>query len=120
MVLAPAVARYIARIVSATHPGSEEAPEPVAQYVQYGVSPRAAIGIAEAARAWAMMGGRPTVGFEDVRKVAPFVLNHRLILNYRARFDHIDIHELIASLLAELPETELDLPDSIAVEGEPA
>ena len=120
MVLAPAVARYIARIVSATHPGNAEATEQVAQYVQYGVSPRAAIGIAEASRAWALMGGRPTVGFEDVRKVAPFVLNHRLILNYRARFDHVDIHELIASLLAELPETELDLPDSIAVEGEPA
>jgi MoxR-like ATPase len=117
MVLAPAVARYIARIVAATHPDGEGASEHVAQYVQYGVSPRAAIGMAEASRAWALMSGRPTVGFEDVRKVAPFVLNHRLILNYRARFDRINIHELIENLLAELPETEMELPNSITVEG---
>jgi MoxR-like ATPase len=117
MVLAPAVARYIARIVAATHPDGTGASEHVAQYVQYGVSPRAAIGMAEAARAWALMNGRPTVGFEDVRKVAPFVLNHRLILNYRARFDRINIHELIETLLTELPETEMALPNSIAVEG---
>lgn len=118
MVLAPAVARYIARIVAATHPEGADAPGQVAQYVQYGVSPRAAIGMAEAARAWALMDGRPTVGFGDVRKVAPFVLNHRLILNYRARFDHVDVRDLIGGLLAELPETELELPNSVEIARE--
>lgn len=117
IVLAPAVARYIARIVEATHPTGSGATESVNQYVQYGVSPRAAIGMAEAARAWALIEGRPTVGFEDVRAVAPFVLNHRLILNYRARFDQMDVHTLINGLLQELPETELDLPANITING---
>ena len=116
IVLAPAIARYIARVVSATHPGSKEAPESISQYVQYGVSPRAAIGMAEAARAWALISGRPTVGFEDVRKVAPFVLNHRLILNYHARFDQVNILELIESLLSSLPESEIELSDHIVIE----
>lgn len=117
IVMAPAVARYIARIVEATQPTGEGATQNVRQYVQYGVSPRAAIGMAEAARAWALMKGRPTVGFEDVRAIAPYVLNHRLILNYRARVDQMDVHSLIASLLEDLPETELDLPANVTVEG---
>lgn len=113
--MAPTVARYIARIVAATHPDGAGATEQVQQYMQYGASPRAAIGLAEAARAWALMDGRPTVGFEDVRKMAPFVLNHRLLLNYRARFDHVDIHKLILDLLDELPETEIDLPKGVEI-----
>ncbi len=83
------VSRYIARLVSATHPGGVEATEPVNKYVSYGASPRAAIAIAEAARAHALVAGRPSVGFEDVKVVAQPVLNHRLILNYQARFDRM-------------------------------
>ena len=44
------VSRYIARLVSATHPGAPEATDAVTRYVSYGASPRAAIAIAEAAR----------------------------------------------------------------------
>ena len=113
--LAPAIARFIARTVDATHPESSAATDAVKQYVQYGVSPRAAIGIAEAARAWALIDGRPTVGFEDVRAVAPYVLNHRLILNYRARFDKMDVHAVIDELLKNVPETEMDLPSSVSI-----
>lgn len=120
IVMAPAVARYIARIVEATQPTGSGATDVVKQYVQYGVSPRAAIGMAEAARAMALMEGRPTVGFEDVRAIAPFVLNHRLILNYRARVDQMDVHSLITSLLDELTETEMELPANVTIEGAPA
>ena len=56
------VSRYIARLVSATHPGGAEATEPVNQYVSYGASPRAAIAIAEAARGHALWpDGRASV-----------------------------------------------------------
>lgn len=115
VVMAPAVARYIARLVSATHPGNAEAPELVTQYVQYGVSPRAAIGMAEASRAWALINNRPTVGFEDVRTVAPYVLNHRLVLNYRARFDQLGAYDLVVQLLDQIPETEMELPKNVKV-----
>ena len=81
--------RYISRLVAASHPTSPEATADVAKYVTYGASPRAAIALAEAARAYALLAGRPSVGFEDVRTVASAVMNHRLILNYRARFDQV-------------------------------
>ena len=64
------VSRFIARLVSATHPGAGEANDAVNKYVTYGASPRAAIAIAEAARAHALVSGRPSVGFEDVKAVA--------------------------------------------------
>jgi MoxR-like ATPase len=109
------VARYIARLVSATHPGSGEATAAVNQYVSYGASPRAAIAIAEAARGHALVAGRPTVGFEDVKAVTPPVLNHRLILNYQARFDRMTTTKLVAELLTQLDETGLKLPADVKV-----
>jgi len=110
-----AVSRYISRLVAATHASASEAPESVRKYVSYGASPRAAIAMAEAARAAALLAGRPTVGFEDVRAVAPAVLNHRLILNYKARFDQVDTFAVIEELIGSIEETGLDLPGDVSV-----
>ena len=107
------VSRYIARLVSATHPGSPEATAPVNRYITYGASPRAAIAIAEAARGHALLNGRPSVGFEDVKAVAQPVLNHRLILNYQARFDRMTAAKLVAEMLGQLDETGLNLPKDV-------
>ena len=114
------VSRYISRLVAATHPGAAEAPESVGQYVAYGASPRAGIAMAESGRAAALLAGRPTVGFEDVRQVAPAVLNHRIILNYKARFDAVDTWQIIDDLLGALDEAELNLPEDVQVGEETA
>ena len=108
--LPSAVGMYISRLTAATHPGSPEASEHVRQYVRYGASPRAAIWLAEAARGLALVNGRPTVGFEDVRFVASAVLNHRIILNFKARFDGVDAFAVIDQLLNGLDEMGLRLP----------
>ena len=108
------VSRYIARLVAATHPAAATTPL-VKSYVTYGASPRAAIALAEAARAVALLAGRPTVGFEDVQAVAPPVLNHRLILNYKARLDQVDTFAVVRELLAQLDEAGLNLPRDLVV-----
>lgn len=110
------VSRYISRIVAATHTDSSEATEEVKSYIAYGASPRAAIAIAEAARAFALLAGRPTVGFEDVKAVTSPVLNHRLVLNYKAKFDGVDAHSLIARLLSQMDETGIKLPRDVEIE----
>jgi MoxR-like ATPase len=107
------VSRYISRLVAATHADSTEATNRVRQYVVYGASPRAAIAIAEAGRAHALIGGRPTVGFDDVKAVAPAVLNHRLVLNYKARFDQVSAFSIIDDLLSTMDETGLNLPTDL-------
>ena len=109
------VSRYISRLTAATHAGAAEATENVSKYVSYGASPRAAISMAEAARAYAMIAGRPTAGFEDVKAVAAAVLNHRIILNYKARFDQVDTFAIVDELVGGLDEAGMDLPDDIEV-----
>ncbi len=115
-VIMPApVNRFIARLVAASHPESPEAPQAIKDYVTYGASPRAAIGIAEAARAHALVNGRPTAGFEDVDAVAPAVINHRLNLNYKARFDKVAPRELVHDLLKQLDAAGIAVPDGVEV-----
>ncbi len=115
MYLPRAVSRYISRLVAASHPGSSEATAAVSNYVTYGASPRAAIAMAEASRAYALLAGRPSVGFEDVRAVAAAVMNHRLILNYKARFDQIGELAVVGSLLDSLDEAGANLPPDILI-----
>ena len=109
------VSRYISRLTAATHPNTPEATEEVKKYVTYAASPRAAIAMAEAARASALLAGRPTVGFDDVKIVASAVLSHRVILNYQARFDGVDTFAVVDGLLAALDETDLNLPDDLEI-----
>ncbi len=116
IVLPRPVARYISRLTAATHPESPEASQPVRTYVTYGGSARAAIAMAEAARAVALIDGRPTVGFEDVAEVAGPVLNHRVILNYQARYDKVSTSHVVRSLLESLDAASLNLPRGVALE----
>ena len=103
--LPTAVAGYIARLVTATHPDDPHAPEPVRKFVRFGASPRAAIVIAATARAAALLAGKPSAGFAEVRRVALPVLAHRLILDYSARIDGWSATRLVSQLLETLPET---------------
>jgi MoxR-like ATPase len=49
--------------------------------VTLGCSPRATLGLLQAAKALALMEGRPFLTPDDIRAVAPSVLAHRLVLN---------------------------------------
>ena len=98
-----------------THPDSPLANDEIRQYVSYGNSARAAISLAEAGRALALIHGRPSVGFEDIDRVAPHIMAHRLILNYRAGFDKVTGYDLIGKLLESMEKSSVDLPSSISV-----
>ena len=55
--------------------------------VSLGASPRATLGLVQAAKAWALLAGRPFVAPDDVRAVAPHVLAHRLVMTADAEGD---------------------------------
>jgi MoxR-like ATPase len=55
--------------------------------VALGASPRATLGLMQAAKAWALLNGRPFVAPDDIRAVAPYVLAHRLVLTAEAEGD---------------------------------
>ena len=105
-----AVAAYVSRLVDASHPRSELAPQAVRDYVRYGASPRAAIAIAESARAHALLAGKPNVGFDDVRQVAVAAMGHRIVLDYSARLDARSGPDLVREILASVGELRESLP----------
>lgn len=86
---------YIVRIIEKTrkrdfHHG---------QYIEWGGSPRASIGLFIASKAWALMNGRNYVIPQDVKDIAHYVLRHRIILNYRARSEGITSDKIIDEIL---------------------
>lgn len=111
--LPAAVANYIARLVNASHPSAPDAPEEVRRFVRFGASPRAAIALAETSRASALLSGRPNVSFDDVRRVATSVLQHRLLLDYAARLENWTPPRLVERLLEFVPEVARSLPEDL-------
>lgn len=92
------------RLVLATHPEAVESSDSVKQCVRWGASPRAAQALIRAARVRALACGREHVAFEDVRYYAKEVLGHRVLLNYDGQAENLDIGEMVAGILAAMPE----------------
>ena len=93
---------FVVRLVQATHPG-DGVPELVRKYVRYGSSPRGAQSCLLGAKVLALLDGRFAVSTDDLRKVAPLALRHRLILNFEGAAEGVDPDRVIAAILAELP-----------------
>src|SRR5882757_5263390 len=97
------LAKYVVSVVRATRPKSENAPDFVKQYVNYGGSIRAAQFIVLAAKARALSRRRYHVTYDDVTSVTLPVLRHRILLNFHAESERIDTDEILNRLLAQVP-----------------
>ena len=97
------VARHVVRVVRATRFKSEEAPEIIRRYVNYGGSVRAAQFIVLAAKARALARGRYHVDFDDIDAYVLPVLRHRILLNFHAQSDRIEADEILRQMLAQIP-----------------
>jgi len=67
----------------------------IADYIEYGASPRATIFLSLAARVYAFLQGRAYVTPQDIKVVAPDVLRHRIILTYEAEAEDITTEQII-------------------------
>jgi MoxR-like ATPase len=108
--LPEAVARYIARLVAASHPASPSCPERARRLIRHGGSPRAAIAMAEAGRASALLAGRPNVDFSDIERVAVAALAHRLVLDHAARLEGLKARDIVSMLLEAVDPVAGALP----------
>ncbi|HZD61020.1 MAG TPA: MoxR family ATPase [Anaerolineae bacterium] len=93
------VAEYGVKLMLATHPEKDFAPQSVKQYVRYGSSPRGAQALFLAAKIRALLEGRYNVAFEDFREVALPALRHRVLLNYEAVMENITSDTIIRDIL---------------------
>ena len=91
--LAEEVVDYVVRLVRATRATGD---------LQIGASPRAAATLAAAARAHAALDGRDFVLPDDVKKLAPAALRHRVILSPAAEIDGRTADAVIAGLIEQV------------------
>jgi MoxR-like ATPase len=100
---ASVVIRHAVDLVIATHPDQESAPDVVRRYVRFGASPRGAQSMILAAKAAALLDGRPSASTDDLRAVAASVLRHRLVLGYEATADAVTAEHLVEAVLDAVP-----------------
>ena len=98
------VVSLAARLVHATHPAAENAPEEIRRFVRFGASPRAGQALLLAGKARALVRGRLHVGNEDIEALAPAALRHRLILNYEGEASRVDLDALVLAAFARARE----------------
>jgi MoxR-like ATPase len=103
--VAESVNRFAVDLVRATRPGDPKAPEVVRKYIQFGASVRATMFLTLGAKARALMAGRYHVTREDVAALALPVLRHRVLTNYFAESDGMDVDKVLTQLLAGLGAT---------------
>ncbi|MBF6354271.1 MoxR family ATPase [Nocardia higoensis] len=94
-----ALVDYVVRVIAATRKPQDFGMTDVANWIAYGASPRASLGIIAAARAVALIRGRDYVVPQDVVEVIPDVLRHRLVLSYDALADEISPEDVIKRVL---------------------
>lgn len=93
---------YLLQIILATRKPQAYGDD-LANWLQYGASPRATISLDRCARAKAWLAGRDFVSPDDIQEMAFDVLRHRLILSYEAEAQGMTTDNVIAELIARIP-----------------
>jgi MoxR-like ATPase len=97
------IVQYASRLVRATRPGDDSAPEFIKELVDWGAGPGAGQFLIQGGKAHAAMDGRFSVAVEDVQKVAVPVLRHRISTNFQAQAEGMTNEDIIERLLKETP-----------------
>lgn len=94
-----AVTRYMLKLIFATREPEKYGVKEIAEYLEYGASPRASINLFKAAKASAFIRGNDYVTPLDVADTVKEVLRHRMVLNYRAEAAGVTSDDLIGKIL---------------------
>jgi MoxR-like ATPase len=95
----PEVLEYVARLVTATHPGQDTAPESTRRFVLRGASPRAGQAMILSAKVLAAVAGRTQISRDDVRRVALPALRHRITLSFEGHAQEAGIDGIVTEIL---------------------
>lgn len=108
--VAEALTRYVARLVRGSDPSQPDAAPSARQLLRYGAGVRGGQSLILAAKVRALMEGRAHVAYQDIRRVVPPALRHRIIPNFEAEADGVGPDTILARILDEVPE----VPTSVA------
>jgi len=85
---------YIVNVARATRKNQE---------IALGASPRATLALFQASQAWAAIQGRDFVLPDDVKRIAPHVLTHRMMLSSQAQLRGRQPQDLVAGIVDTVP-----------------
>lgn len=96
------VAHFAVDLVQSTRPGNGATSSFVNEWVNWGAGPRASQYLILAGKARALMDNRVAVSIDDIRSVARQVLEHRIILNFKAEAENVKPLDIIEKLLTSV------------------
>jgi MoxR-like ATPase len=102
--VADSVVSHAVTLARATRPDDEACPESVKKLLTWGAGPRASQFLILAAKAYAVLEGRPTPDKNDVARAAYPVLRHRLVRSFNAEADNISSNDIAALILESTKE----------------
>lgn len=97
--IADNVLEYCVALVSKTRPSTEMAPAMVNNFLSWGAGPRASQYLVLGAKVHALISGKYSPDIDDVKAIAPYVLSHRIVRNYRAEAEGYSTERIIKELL---------------------
>ncbi len=95
------VYQYAVNLVSKTRPGTIKAHQWANLYLTWGAGPRASQYLLLGAKCHAAVNGKYSPDIEDVRAVSLSILRHRIVRNYKAEAEGIDVEKIINEFLRE-------------------
>ncbi len=99
----PSLVSYAVALAAATREPAEAGLPDLAEYIEYGASPRGPISVVQASRALALLRGRDYATAEDVRALAKDALRHRLVLSYQALAENVTPDAILERVLNAVP-----------------
>ncbi|WP_435016665.1 AAA family ATPase [Tundrisphaera sp. TA3] len=107
------VTRYAVRLTRMTRRNTtDDVPEFIRDYVNWGAGPRASQYLVLAAKARAVLYGRYHVSTEDIRAVAVPILRHRIVTNFNAEAEGLRPDDIVARLIKHVPVDEREAEQS--------
>ena len=102
--IAEHVLKHAVSFTTASRPKDQNADDYVRRYVAWGAGPRATQHLVTAAKATALLDGRPAPEVQDIVDAALPVLRHRIIPNYNALGEGIDSADIVRHLMDTVPK----------------
>jgi MoxR-like ATPase len=113
VVIAEHVQDYAIRLVLATHPQGEFAPDITNRFVRFGSSPRGVQALVLAGKVRAMLDERYHVSYDDIEASVMPALRHRILLNFEGQAEGINTDEVLDQVMTSTEknlEQKLDVP----------
>ena len=102
----PFVIGYAVSLSQKSRPHNPDAPQFVKDYIEWGAGPRASQYLILGAKARTILQGRYAVSVEDIQALAPSVLRHRIMPNFKAQADGLTSLDIVGKLLNEVKPEE--------------